>query len=218
MLASGIYFALAILFKPTVLFVLPALLPIQWTNNQLIIDWKKLVRIFTGLAILVILQALFFIINPSVFTQFVQSNLNPVENISMSVSVSYFLSLIYPKITIIALGLLAISFLWIAYERIVNKTDFTFCFMMAIMNTLLFYMISWWQYEVFVIPIVVMFIVANEKIKFSKREIIIIIAGSLLLYFLQYISIFIMILYIAFYIYAIVKIKQAPKKETEKNE
>ncbi len=175
-------------------------------------------RIFTGLAILVILQALFFIINPSVFTQFVQSNLNPVENISMSVSVSYFLSLIYPKITIIALGLLAISFLWIAYERIVNKTDFTFCFMMAIMNTLLFYMISWWQYEVFVIPIVVMFIVANEKIKFSKREIIIIIAGSLLLYFLQYISIFIMILYIAFYIYAIVKIKQAPKKETEKNE
>ena len=67
MLLSGIFLAVAVLIKPTTLIVLPLLLPIEWNNNHLVIDFKKGIQLFLGLIFLVLVQGLFFVLNPDVF-------------------------------------------------------------------------------------------------------------------------------------------------------
>lgn len=109
MLLSGIFLAVAVLIKPTTLIVLPLLLPIEWNNNHLVIDFKKGIQLFLGLIFLVLVQGLFFVLNPDVFKAWISANEGISTNsLINSASLIPYMILIYPNSLIIEL-LLSVS-------------------------------------------------------------------------------------------------------------
>ena len=218
-LACGIYFALAVALKPIVLSVLPILLPIQWKEKKLLIDWNKAIKFFVGLAIFVLFHIIFFLFNPAQITPFLQVNLGTaggIADLTLSESITYIVSLALTHIstTYIFLALFAISTVWIMYERYINHTSFIFCYMMALFNGIAFFMTSWLIYQLIMMPMILLFLIeCRPQINFPPKEVYLIFALILLQQFIDLLGLLlkwkiVAFFYIAFYIFAIVKIKQ----------
>ena len=206
MLLSGIFLAVAVLIKPTTLIVLPLLLPIEWNNNHLVIDFKKGIQLFLGLIFLVLVQGLFFVLNPDVFKAWISANEGISTNsLINSASLIPYMILIYPNSLIIELLLLGLSVIWIAYARFIKKINFTFCFIMVILSSFLFYLTSWFYYPLIVFPFLLVFIIITPKIKFSNVEMIGLFALCLIIALVAKPMILVTIILIGLYVYLIIK-------------
>jgi putative flippase GtrA len=223
-LKCGIYFAIAVLIKPIALTLVPILLPIQLINKKLFINWKAGIRFYSGLFVIVILHILFFLIYPQLLTKYIAINSTPAD-IKLSESLTYFISLVYnnSNSNIIFIAGIAISSVWLLYERLINQTSFTFCFLMGIFNAIVFFTTSWTIYLLILSPFAMIFLLDLDAKNFISKKLL--YTFIFFIFSMQFIDFLynlfnikiIPILYVIFYIFCIFKIKQEMKSNIIEN-
>ncbi|MFX0141628.1 MAG: glycosyltransferase 87 family protein [Candidatus Hodarchaeota archaeon] len=186
-LLGGFLLGLGLLFRPTLIFIIPFLIVLNYNkkNRKIIFDFKKTVMRLLGSMILILISGIFFLVYPQMLFDFIDVNLagkytytieggleiNP--SFSLTRIVLIFLGLIKVNINgflifvIISLIILVpIYFLYIQNPnqpiRLING------YLAGILIMLIVYFDTWPHHIVVLTPFLIFFILINKNFKHYK--------------------------------------------------
>jgi len=186
-LIGGLFLGLGILIRPTLIFILPFLIILNYNkeNKNISFNFKTTIARLIGSITLILISAIYFLIYPQMLTDFIAVNLtgeytytteggieiNPSFSLTRIVLISIDLFnvdvngfLIFLLITIIIL--IPIFFLYI---QISNKPEkLIYGYLGGILIMLIVYFDSWPHHIVVLTPFLILFILLNKNFKYLK--------------------------------------------------
>lgn len=181
---GGLMLGFGILFKPTLILIVPFIIPISYNklNRKLNLQFKKTIIRLCGPVILIILSGLFFLANPQMLIDFMDVNLagQYVYNIGGSVEINPSFSLtriiliiseliglkFNNFITFIAITLIIWAILYIFFIFSPTQSNrLVMGFLSGISVMLIVYFDSWPHHLIVLTPFMILFILLNKDFK-----------------------------------------------------
>ena len=162
-LIGGIFIAVAIMLKPTVLIVLPFLIDVKVSKSQIQIKTSSFLRIIPSV-VMILLNVIFFVIFPPMLFGFIQNNFHHIYIFNMlSDSLTTFLSRIFNiHPTIIFLIICGLLFSILYYHFLTKRNDLIYYLALSILVSLISYIDIWNHSILYLLPLI-LFIIMKTK-------------------------------------------------------
>ncbi len=162
-LIGGIFIAIAIMLKPTVLIVLPFLIDVKINKSQIQIKTSSFLRIIPSFVMLC-LNIIFFVIYPSLLFGFIQNNFHHIYIFNvLSDSLTTFLSRIFNiPAAILFLIICGLLFSILYYHFLTKRNDLIYYLALSILISLISYIDIWNHSILYLLPLI-LFIVMKTR-------------------------------------------------------
>ncbi|MFW9940345.1 MAG: hypothetical protein ACFFFT_04840 [Candidatus Thorarchaeota archaeon] len=170
-LIGGIFIAVAILLKPTIIIVIPFLIDAKIDNEKIVIRTPSFLRIIPTI-IMLIINIIIFIVFPTLLYGFFQNNFHHIyiEFNYLSDSLTTFLARIFSiHPTILFIIICGTLFLILYYHFLTKKNDLIYYLALSILISLISYIDVWNHSILFLLPLI-MFIIMKTKSQEHKSK------------------------------------------------
>ena len=210
-LLGGFFLGFGILFKPTLILILPFIIPLTYNRNnkKLLFGLNQTILRFCGTIVLLVISGIFFLIYPKMLTDFIEVNFagKYTSNLGDEVGINPSFSLTRIVLTFFGLiGLnfsnflvfIAIMFLFLLpmYFFYISSSDqsnrLIFGYFAGILIILIVYFDTWPHHLIVLAPFLILFIILNKDferinaVKSIHYLLVTIILGFWMLFYLTY--------------------------------
>lgn len=210
-LIGGFFIGLSLLFKPTLILVLPFLVVLNYNKEtkKIIFNFKKTAIRLLGSIVLLLISGIYFLIFSEMFTDFIAVNLTGEYTYTTESGLEINPSFSFTRILLILMDLISIEIngfliflvitltflipIYYYYIQIANKPiKLINGYLVGIVVMLIVYFDSWPHHIVVLAPFLIFFILFEKNFKYSKLFkylhylIVILIVGFWGIYYLTY--------------------------------